>query len=74
MRRIAPNLVNVMDSKLFENTHAVCLAQGLSFQPGVRVEDNCQSCGYTQVRINGLDGHYSQIPTIITSISVASEA
>lgn len=61
MRRIAPNLVNVMDSKLFENTHAVCLAQGLSFQPGVRVEDNCQSCGYTQVRINGLDGHYSQI-------------
>lgn len=61
MRRVAPNLVNVIDAKLFESTHATCLAQGLSFQPGVRVEDNCQNCGFTQVRINGLDGHYSQI-------------
>ena len=61
MRRVAPSLVNVMDTKLFESTHATCLAQGLSFQPGVRVEDNCQNCGFTQVRINGLDGHYSQI-------------
>ena len=41
--------------------NASCLAQGLSFQPGVRVEDDCQNCGFTQVRINGLDGHYSQI-------------
>lgn len=61
MRRVAPNLVNVVDSKLFESTHSTCLAQGLCFQPGVRVEDNCQNCGFTQVRINGLDGHYSQI-------------
>ncbi len=28
---------------------------------GVRVENDCQNCGFTQVRINGLDGHYSQI-------------
>ena len=28
---------------------------------GVRVENVCQNCGFTQVRINGLDGHYSQI-------------
>ena len=42
-------------------TNAACLAQGLSFQPGVRVEDDCQNCGFMQVRINGLDGHYSQI-------------
>lgn len=60
-RRLAPNLVNVLGSKLFEQTQAVCLAQGLNFQPGVRTEDNCQNCGFTQVRINGLDGHYSQI-------------
>ena len=40
---------------------AACLAEGLSFQPGVRVEDDCQNCGFAQVRINGLDGHYSQI-------------
>ena len=60
-RKFAPNLVNVLNSKLFETTQAVCLAQGLNFQPGVRTEDNCQNCGFTQVRINGLDGHYSQI-------------
>lgn len=37
------------------------MAQGLSFQPGVRVENNCQNCGFQQVRINGLDGQYTQI-------------
>lgn len=60
-RRLAPTLVNVMDMKLFENTNSTCLAQGLSFQPGVRVENNCQNCGFQQVRINGLDGPYTQI-------------
>lgn len=60
-RRLAPNLVNVLNAKVFETTQAVNLAQGLNFQPGVRTEDNCQNCGFTQVRINGLDGHYSQI-------------
>jgi len=34
---------------LFEKTNASCLAQGLSFQPGVRVEDDCQNCGFTQL-------------------------
>lgn len=61
LRREAPALVSVLDAGLFEKTNASCLAQGLSFQPGVRVEDDCQNCGFTQVRINGLDGHYSQI-------------
>ena len=60
-RRKAPALVNVLDRKIFDNTNSACLAQGLGFQPGVRVEDDCQNCGFMQVRINGLDGHYSQI-------------
>lgn len=60
-RRLAPNLVNVIGSKMFDITQSTCLAQGLNFQPGVRTEDDCQNCGFTQVRINGLDGHYSQI-------------
>lgn len=59
-RRLAPNLVNVIGEKLFDITQSTCLAQGLNFQPGVRTEDDCQNC-VTQVRINGLDGHYSQI-------------
>ncbi len=60
-RRLAPTLVNVMDLKLFERTQSTDLSQGLKFQPGVRVETNCQNCGFSQVRINGLDGPYSQI-------------
>lgn len=60
-RRLAPNLVSVIGGKLFDITQSTCLAQGLNFQPGVRTEDDCQNCGFTHVRINGLDGHYSQI-------------
>ena len=60
-RRLAPTLVNVVDMKMFETTNSTTLAQGLSFQPGVRVESNCQNCGFQQVRINGLDGPYTQI-------------
>lgn len=60
-RRMAPTLVNVMSMKTFEQTNSCNLAQGLNFQPGVRVENNCQNCGFQQVRINGLDGPYTQI-------------
>jgi outer membrane receptor for ferrienterochelin and colicins len=60
-RKEAPTIVNILSPKIFENTNSVCLAQGLNFQPGLRVETNCQNCGFQQVRINGLDGPYSQI-------------
>lgn len=43
MRWVAPSLVNVMDTKLFESTHATCLAQGLSFQRVSGVEDNART-------------------------------
>ena len=60
-RRESPSLVNVVSANTFFNVGACTLADGLDFQPGVRVENDCQNCGFTQVRINGLDGHYSQI-------------
>ena len=60
-RKEASSIVNVITPLLFDNTNSVCLAQGLNFQPGVRVETNCQNCGSQQVRINGLEGSYSQI-------------
>lgn len=60
-RRESPSLVNIVTGKTFLNVGACSLADGLDFQPGVRVENDCQNCGFTQVRINGLDGHYSQI-------------
>lgn len=60
-RKQASVVVGVISPKLFQSTNAVCLADGLSFQPGVRVETDCNNCGVTQVRINGLEGQYSQI-------------
>lgn len=60
-KRLAPSLINILNTKLFEDTHSSCLAQGLDFQSGVRVENTCHTCGSDQVRINGLEGSYSQI-------------
>lgn len=60
-RRNSSSLINVLGAPAFDLVGASCLADGLCFQPGVRVENDCQNCGFTQVRINGLDGHYSQI-------------
>ena len=60
-RMMAPTLVNVVDMETYDKVNATSLSQGLSFQPGVRVENNCQNCSYQQVRINGLDGPYTQI-------------
>ncbi|MFR9523435.1 MAG: TonB-dependent receptor [Rikenellaceae bacterium] len=61
LRRNSPNLVSMLSGDLFNTVNAPTLADGLSFQTGVRVENNCQNCGFTQVRINGLEGSYSQI-------------
>lgn len=60
-RRNSSSLINVVGKNTFDLVSAASLADGLNFQPGVRVENDCQNCGFTQVRINGLDGHYSQI-------------
>ncbi len=60
-RRMSPTLVNVVGMDVYEKTNSTTVAQGLQFQPGVRVENNCQNCGFQQVRINGLDGQYTQI-------------
>ena len=60
-RRMSPTLVNVVGTEVYNRTNSTTVAQGLAFQPGVRVENNCQNCGFQQVRINGLDGQYTQI-------------
>jgi outer membrane receptor for ferrienterochelin and colicins len=57
----APVLVNTISKNLLIQTRSSNLAEGLSFCPGLRVESSCQNCGYTQVRMNGLPGPYSQI-------------
>lgn len=60
-RRESPSVVNVLGKKLFEQSASSNLSQVLNFQPGVRVEVSCQNCAVTQVRINGLEGQYTQI-------------
>ena len=60
-RKAAPVVVNVMSAKLFETVNSTDLAKSLNFQSGLRVENNCQNCGFPQVRVNGLEGPYSQI-------------
>lgn len=54
-------IVNVIESKTLEGVQACNLSEGLKFQPGLRVETDCQTCNYTQLRMNGLAGGYSQI-------------
>ena len=60
-KKEAPVIVKVLSPKLFNATQSASLADGLNYQPGVRVETNCQNCGFTQVRMNGLEGQYTQI-------------
>jgi outer membrane receptor for ferrienterochelin and colicins len=56
-----PVIVNVINSATLTNVQACNLSEGLKFQTGLRVETDCQTCNYTQLRMNGLGGGYSQI-------------
>ena len=60
-RQEAATIVNVLSPKLFETTAVSCVADALSFQPGLRVDNTCSNCGKTDLRINGLQGQYTQI-------------
>ena len=66
----APVVVSVTSKMLFETVNAPDLAKSLNYITGLRVENNCQNCGFPQVRINGLEGPYSQI--LINSRPVVS--
>jgi outer membrane receptor for ferrienterochelin and colicins len=61
IRRETATVVNTISAKLFNRTQNITLSEGLNFTPGLRMENNCQNCGFTQVRMNGLEGPYSQI-------------
>lgn len=72
-RETSPVIMNQLTNKTFEATSSVSLSQGLNYLPGLRVETNCQNCGTQEVRVNGLEGKYSQIlvdgQPIFTSLS-----
>ncbi len=54
-------IVNVIGARQLENVKACNMAEALNFQTGIRTEMDCQTCNYTQLRMNGLSGGYSQI-------------
>jgi outer membrane receptor for ferrienterochelin and colicins len=56
-----PVRTEVIPRRRIEQKQACNLAEALSFHTGIRVENNCQNCNFTQVRILGMDGKYSQI-------------
>lgn len=60
-RREASVIVSTITPKSLKVFQAVTLADGLNFASGLRTENNCQNCGFNQVRMNGMEGPYSQI-------------
>jgi outer membrane receptor for ferrienterochelin and colicins len=60
-RSKSPVIVSAIPPKLLNSTQSISVSEGLNYCPGLRVENNCQNCGFTQLRINGLEGPYSQI-------------
>ena len=57
----SPIMVNIINSETISNVQACNLSETLSFQTGLRIETDCQTCNYTQLRINGMSGGFSQI-------------
>jgi len=56
-----PVKTEVLTNRDIKQKGASQLAESLSLITGLRVENNCQNCNFTQVRINGMEGKYSQI-------------
>lgn len=56
-----PVRTEVITTEVIERKGASNLADALDMSTGLRVENDCQNCGFNQLRINGLEGGYSQI-------------
>ncbi|HRD02447.1 MAG TPA: TonB-dependent receptor [Candidatus Saccharicenans sp.] len=65
-----PVKTEVISKTRIEQKVAANLAESLSLTPGIRVENDCQNCNFTQVRINGMEGKYTQI--LINGLPVVS--
>ena len=57
----SPIMISIINSETISNVQACNLSETLSFQTGLRIETDCQTCNYTQLRINGMSGGFSQI-------------
>lgn len=54
-------IVNSIKADLATMANNPTFSEALNYSPGMRLETNCQNCGFAQVRMNGLEGPYSQI-------------
>jgi len=60
-RKESAVIVNTISPKQLETNNSVTVSEGLNFCSGLRVENNCQNCGFNQLRMNGMEGPYSQV-------------
>jgi outer membrane receptor for ferrienterochelin and colicins len=65
-----PVKLEIISMEDIEKKAATSLADTLYQTTGVRVENDCQNCNFTQVRINGMEGKYTQV--LIDSSPVVS--
>lgn len=56
-----PVRTEVVGRETIERLGARTLADAIEYTTGVRVENNCQNCNFSQIRLLGLDGPYTQI-------------
>ena len=56
-----PVHVQLITHDTIEASASRTLADAIELTPGVRIESNCQNCNFSQVRMLGLEGPYSQI-------------
>ncbi|MFW6203018.1 MAG: TonB-dependent receptor, partial [Marinilabilia sp.] len=60
-RKESSVIVNTLNNPMLEAIQAANLSEGLAFSPGLRIENNCGTCGANSLRMNGMDGPYTQI-------------
>ncbi len=60
-RTETPVIVNTINAKMLDVTQSTVLGEGLNFCTGLRYENDCQNCGFSQIRMNGMEGPYSQV-------------
>jgi outer membrane receptor for ferrienterochelin and colicins len=56
-----PVRTEVISRDLMDRAGARTLADAVEYTTGVRVENNCQNCNFSQIRLLGLEGPYTQI-------------
>ncbi|NLR90920.1 TonB-dependent receptor [Flammeovirga agarivorans] len=60
-RKETAAVVNVVSQEIFVASSSKVVADGLNFVSGARVENTCGNCGAASLRLNGLEGPYTQI-------------